>query len=165
MTDDVEDHRVFRPGGVSYLHIPAPDPARSAAFYRAAFAWSIRDDEGSPAFEDGTGHVIGHFIRGLPVAGHAGHLPYVYVDSVDETLDKVTANGGTIIRPPFPEGDLWVATVEDPAGNLLGIWQRGPSERGYLLTTIDERRCRDGRARIGREDVGNASGPASLALT
>src|SRR5258708_40212998 len=88
-----------------------------------------------------TGHVIGHFIRGLPVAGHARHLPYAYVDSVDETLDKVTANGGTIIRPPFPEGDLWVATVEDPAGNLLGIWQRGPSERGYLLTTIDERRC------------------------
>jgi uncharacterized protein len=105
---------------------PAPDPARSAAFYRAAFAWSIRDAEDSPAFEDGTGHVIGHFIRGLPVAGHAGHVPYVYVDSVDETLDKVTANGGTIIRPPFPEGDLWVATAENPAGILLGIWQRGP---------------------------------------
>ena len=104
MPGDDEEGRVFRPGGVSYLHIPAPDPARSAAFYRAAFAWSIRDDEGSPAFEDGTGHVIGHFIRGLPVAGHAGHLPYVYVDSVDETLDKVTANGGTIIRPPFPRG-------------------------------------------------------------
>jgi uncharacterized protein len=125
MTGDGEDHRVFRPGGVSYLHIPAPDPAHSTAFYRAAFGWSIRDDEDSPAFEDGTGHVIGHFIRGLPV----GHLPYVYVDSVDETLDKVAANGGAIMRPPFPEGDLWVATVEDPAGNLLGIWQRGPRAR------------------------------------
>jgi predicted enzyme related to lactoylglutathione lyase len=158
MTGGGEDHRVFRPGGVSYLHIPAPDPGRSAAFYRAAFAWSIRDDEGSPAFEDGTGHVIGHFIRGLAVAGHARHLPYAYVDSVDETLDKVTANGGTIIRPPFPEGDLWVATVEDPAGNLLGVWQRGPSERGYLLTTIDERRCRDGRARIGARDRALGSG-------
>ena len=49
--------------------------------------------------------MIGHFIRGLPVAGHAGHLPYLYVESVDETLTKVTANGGTIIRPKFPEGN------------------------------------------------------------
>jgi hypothetical protein len=39
---------------VSCLHIPAPDPARSTAFYRAAFAWSIRDDKDSPAFADGT---------------------------------------------------------------------------------------------------------------
>jgi predicted enzyme related to lactoylglutathione lyase len=50
--------------------------------------------------------VIGHFIRDLPIAGHAGHLPYPYDESVDETLAKVTANAGTIIRPPFPEGNL-----------------------------------------------------------
>jgi uncharacterized protein len=124
MTSDHEEHGVFRLNGVSYLHIPAPDPARAVAFYRAVFAWSIRDDEDSPAFEDGSGHVIGHFIRDLPVAGHAGHIPYVYVEAVDETLDKVTANGGTIIQSPFPEGDLLVATFHDPAGNLLGVWQR-----------------------------------------
>lgn len=88
MTGGGQDHRVFRPGGVSDLHIPAPDPARSATFYRAAFPWCIRDDEDSPAFDDGTGHVIGHFIRGLPVAGHAGHVPDVYADSVDETLTR-----------------------------------------------------------------------------
>jgi predicted enzyme related to lactoylglutathione lyase len=124
MTSDREEHRVFRLSGVSYLHIPAPEPARAVAFYRAVFAWSIRDDEDTPAFEDGSGHVTGHFIRDLPVAGDAGHIPYVYVDAVDETLDKVTANGGTIIRPPYPEGDLLVATIHDPAGNLLGVWQR-----------------------------------------
>jgi hypothetical protein len=126
MTSDNEDHRVFRLNGVSYLHIPAPDPARAVAFYRSVFAWRIRDDEDSPAFEDGTGHVIGHFIRDLPVASDAGHIPYVYVEAVDETLDRVTANGGTIIRTPFSEGDLLVATIHDPAGNLLGVWQRAP---------------------------------------
>jgi predicted enzyme related to lactoylglutathione lyase len=63
--------------------------------------------------------VIGHFIRNSPIAGHAGHLPCLYVESVDETLAKVTANGGTIIRPPFPEHNPQVATVDDPAGNLL----------------------------------------------
>ncbi len=102
MPGDDEQGPVFRPDGAPCLHIPSPDPASSAAFYRAAFAWNIRDDEDSPAFEDGTGQVIDHFIRDLPVAGHAGHLPYVSVESVDETLDNVTANGGTIIRPPSP---------------------------------------------------------------
>ena len=126
MPGDDEEGRVFRPSGVSYLHIPAPDPASSATFYRAAFAWNTRDDEDSPAFEDGTGHVTGHFIRDLPVAGHAGHFPYVSVESGDETLAKVTAGGGTIIRPPFPKGELRIATIDDPAGNLLGVWQRGP---------------------------------------
>jgi PhnB protein len=121
-----EESKVFRPGGVSYLHIPSPEPERSTAFYQAAFDWSIREDDGSPAFEDGTGHVIGHFITDLPVAGDAGFLPYVYVENVDEALSRVTANGGTIVRPPFPEGELWVATVHDPNGNLLGLWQSRP---------------------------------------
>jgi predicted enzyme related to lactoylglutathione lyase len=50
----------------------------------------------------------------------------VYVEAVAETLDKVTAHGGAIVRSPFPEGDLLVATIHDPAGNLLGVWQRAP---------------------------------------
>jgi predicted enzyme related to lactoylglutathione lyase len=83
----------------------------------------MRDEPEAPAFEDGTGHVIGHFVSDLDVAGPAGHLPYVY-GSVDETLAKVTANGGTIVRPRFSEGDLWVATVRDPAGNVIGVWHR-----------------------------------------
>jgi uncharacterized protein len=126
MTGEEGPHSVFRPGGLSYLHVPAPEPARSAAFYRHVFAWSIRDDPESPAFEDGTGHVIGHFIRDLPVAEDAGILPYVYVRSVEETLDRVASGGGAVVRAPFSEGNLWVAMIRDPAGNLLGVWQRKP---------------------------------------
>ena len=120
----MDEQRVFRPGGVSYLHIPAPDPVHLAGFYHSVFGWKVREDPGEPAFEDGTGHVIGHFVSSLAVAGPAGYLPYVYVGSVDETLEKVGANGGTLIRPRFSEGDLWVAIVQDPAGNVIGVWQR-----------------------------------------
>jgi uncharacterized protein len=119
-----EEHPVFRPGGLSYLHIPAPDPVKLAGFYRAVFGWKVRDDADEPAFEDGTGHVIGHFVSDLAVAGMAGHLPYVYVGSLDDTLEKVRANGGTIVRPRFSEGNLWVAVAQDPAGNVIGVWQR-----------------------------------------
>jgi len=119
------EHRVFRVGGVSYLRIPAQDPRRSAAFYESVFGWSVRADRDEPSFEDGTGHVIGHFMADLPSAGEAGVRPYIYVEGVDETLDKVVAHGGEVVTAPYPEGDLLVATFRDPSGNVLGVWQQG----------------------------------------
>ena len=115
---------MFRPGDVSYLRIAAPDPARSAAFYNAVFGWKIRKD--NTAFEDGTGHIIGHFMPDLPVAGEAGVIPYVYVQDIDEALARVPGVGGEVTTKPYPEGDLWVAMTRDPAGNAIGVWQHGP---------------------------------------
>jgi uncharacterized protein len=115
---------VFRAGGISYLRIPAADPQRAAAFYAAVFGWSVRTDRDDPSFEDGTGHVIGHFVADQPVAGEAGVRPYVFVEGLDETVEKVAANGGQVVTPPYPEGDLRVATFRDPAGNVVGVWER-----------------------------------------
>jgi uncharacterized protein len=121
-----DDNPVFRVGGVSYLRIPADDPRRSARFYRDVFGWAIDDQHDEPSFEDGSGHVIGHFVADLPVGGDAGIRPYVYVENVDDTLEKVSAGGGETVTEPYPEGDLWVATFHDPAGNIVGVWQSGP---------------------------------------
>jgi predicted enzyme related to lactoylglutathione lyase len=35
-------------------------------------------------------------------------------------------HGGAPVMAPYPEGDLWVATFRDPAGNIVGVWQQGP---------------------------------------
>jgi predicted enzyme related to lactoylglutathione lyase len=120
-----EEPRVFRIGGVSYLRIPALEPRHAAAFYEAVFGWSVRVDRESPSFEDGSGHVIGHFVSDLAVAGEAGIRPYVFVERVDETLEVVAAHGGEVVTPPYPEGNLWVATFRDPSGNVIGVWQHG----------------------------------------
>jgi predicted enzyme related to lactoylglutathione lyase len=116
---------VFRAGGISYLRIPAADPRASAAFYEAVFGWTIRRDRTDPAFEDGSGHVIGHFVSDLPSAGEAGFRPYVYVERVHDTLDKAVAEGAQVETAPYPEGDLCVATFRDPTGNVIGVWQQG----------------------------------------
>ena len=95
------------------------------AFYRDVFGWKIREDLSHPAFTDGTGHVIGHFMSDLAVVGEGGVLPYVYVADLDAALQRVIDHGGTIDDQPYPEGNLWVATARDPAGNFVGLWQAG----------------------------------------
>jgi predicted enzyme related to lactoylglutathione lyase len=121
----MEEPTVFRPGGVSYLRIPAPDPTASATFYATVFGWTVDTDRAIPNFQDGSGHVIGHFMPDLPVAGAAGVRPYVYVEDVRATLDRALANGAEPATAPDPEGDLTVATFRDPAGNEIGVWQQG----------------------------------------
>jgi hypothetical protein len=114
---------VFRIGGVSYLRIPGEDPHGLAEFYGAVFGWSIRGHPTHPAFEDGTGHVIGHFVSDQTVAGEGGVRPYVFVERVDETVAAAVAHGAEVVAETYPEGDLLVATFRDPAGNVVGIWQ------------------------------------------
>jgi hypothetical protein len=48
MTGDGEDHRVFPAWWRVLPAHPGTGPGRSAASYRAAFAWGIRDDEDPP---------------------------------------------------------------------------------------------------------------------
>ena len=125
---DEGEPRVFRPAGVSYLRIPADDPAQTAAFYQSVFGWTVDTNRPDPSFEDGTGHVIGHFVVEQPAAGEAGFRPYIYVERLDDTLEAISGHGGAVLTAPYPEGDLWVATFRDPAGNVLGVWQRGPRD-------------------------------------
>ena len=125
MASDEGESRVFRRAGISYLRIPARDAQASAAFYHDVFGWTVDAARADPSFEDGSGHVIGHLVPDAAVAGEAGVRPYVYVDSVDDTLERVSDLGGALVEPPYAEGDLRVATFRDPAGNVIGVWQRG----------------------------------------
>jgi uncharacterized protein len=125
MSSSADDRpSVFRPASISYLRIPAPDPQQLAAFYSEVFGWTVDRDRRVPNFSDGSGHVIGHFVDDVSVAGSAGVRPYVYVEDIDETLHFVVVNGGRVATAPYPEGNLRVATFSDPAGNEIGIWTR-----------------------------------------
>jgi uncharacterized protein len=124
-----DENPVFRRGGVSYLRIPAPDPRGLADFYRAVFDWEIHGRDERPGFHDGSGHVIGHFVADAEVAGEAGMRPYVFVEGVDEILERVRAAGGRTATAPYPEGELRIATFADPAGNIIGVWELAASTR------------------------------------
>ena len=117
----------FGHGQLAYVQIPALDVHASAAFYKSIFEWEVRG--GTPAhlsFTDSTGTIIGAFVTGRAISSEPGVVLYVYVHGIDATLEKMVAAGSRVVREPYAEGDVWVATLVDPAGNVIGIWQFGP---------------------------------------
>ncbi|SRR5579884_926345 len=116
-----------RHGAFSYLQIPAINARQSAIFYEQVFGWKIRErDTDHPRFDDGTGQVSGAWVTDQAISREPGLLLYIYVDAIDNAIEQIKAQGGEIVKAPFPEGNLWVATFRDPAGNVLGLFQDGP---------------------------------------
>jgi predicted enzyme related to lactoylglutathione lyase len=121
------DATLTRHGGLSYLEIPAADVHRSAAFYEAVCGWKVEWRQPDDAlFTDATGHMIGRWVAGRAAPREPGLVPYFYVDRIDDAISQAVANGGEVVKPVYAEGDIWVATVRDPAGNVIGLWQAGP---------------------------------------
>ena len=119
--------RLARHGGLSYLEIPASDPGLAATFYKAVLGWRIEErDTDDFRFEDATGHLIGRWVSGHAISREPGFLAYFYVDHIDDAVGRLVAHGGEIVKSPYPEGNLRVATFRDPSGNLLGLWQEVP---------------------------------------
>jgi predicted enzyme related to lactoylglutathione lyase len=115
-------------GKVSYMQIPAADVDVSAEFYAQVFGWSVRPDTNPThrSFTDATGEMIGAWVTGRAISREAGVLPFIYVTRIDDTLREVEQAGGATVTPVYAEGELWVATFRDPAGNVMGVWQAGP---------------------------------------
>ena len=113
-----------RHGGLSYLEIPAVDTQKSAAFYEQVVGWRIqrRGIDDYP-FEDATGHLIGQWVSGRAISHEPGLLPYFYVNRIKDAVSRAVAQGGEVVKAPYREGNLWVTTVRDPSGNVIGLWQ------------------------------------------
>lgn len=121
--------RLARPGGLSYVHLPATDVGQAARFYAGVFGWAVRDaDSDRPSFDDGTGHVAGAWMTDQEVNRKPGILLYIYVDDIDDAVRRIVGAGGTIVAAPEDEGTLRVARFRDPSGNVLGLWQE--TDRG-----------------------------------
>ena len=121
------DQHLFGNGRISYIQIPASNVREAAAFYASVFDWKIRGgSDHHLSFTDATGDMIGAWVTGRAVSSEPGVLPYIYVHGIDAAIDRIKAHGGEVVKSPYPEGNLWVATFQDPSGNVLGIWQQGP---------------------------------------
>lgn len=112
-------------GKVCYIEIPAADEKKSSSFYQSVFGWNIRTrGDGSVAFDDGVGEVSGAWVLGRPPMTEVGLLIYIMVDSVADTVEKITANGGRIVQPIGADAPAITARFSDAAGTILGLYQQ-----------------------------------------
>lgn len=97
---------------------------RSADFYSKVFGWNVRTrGGGQKAFDDSVGEVSGTWVTRRPPASQVGLLFYIMVDSVRDTIDLVTANGGEIVQQIGADAPEITARFRDPAGNVMGLYQ------------------------------------------
>lgn len=110
-------------GQLSYLQIPAIDVGQSAIFYERIFGWHV--EQSHPGFE--APGLIGQWVTDRSAAPDAGLLAWIQVDRIDETLELVRTYGGAVLEGSSPDGtERLLATIRDPAGNVLGIVQDIP---------------------------------------
>ena len=124
-------------GDFFWLDLLAQDPAREAEFYRNLAGYSVTSEH----VGTGVDRLVlssGRYARAAVAQMSArvkkpGWLPYVLVNDVPGTLQKVTQAGGRVLVEPRPElldGNL--AVIADPRGGVLGIidWDREASQGG-----------------------------------
>jgi len=111
-------------GKICYIEMPARDVARSASFYKNVFGWNIRQrGDGATAFDDTIGEVSGAFVLNRKPMTEVGLLVYIMVDNIQDAIEKVVANGGTIIQPVGMDSPEITARFTDPGGNIIGLYQ------------------------------------------
>jgi len=119
-------------GRVVHFEIPADDPARAVSFYEEVFGWTITKWEGPSEYwlistgpEGEPGIDGGLAKRATPEIGTENTID---VDSVDDFVAKIEANGGKILRPKSAvPGVGWLAYCQDTEGNTFGIMQSDPT--------------------------------------
>ena len=105
-------------GQIAYLQLPAIDVARSAAFYESVFGWSTDPTYGS--FE--APGMIGQWTTERPPATTEGPVVWIYADHLYPILERVAADGGRVRgRPRLDDVERWLAEIDDPAGNRIGV--------------------------------------------
>ncbi len=113
---------------VNYFELQADNPERSMKFYEQAFGWKFKNSgmgenywmfEAGPDDEKGVNG--GLMSRQFP---GQGNLITIFVDSVDESLERIVAAGGEIIHPKLAIPTIgWAAYFKDSEGNAAGIFQ------------------------------------------
>jgi predicted enzyme related to lactoylglutathione lyase len=113
----------FANGKICYIEIPALNSGQSASFYQNVFSWSIREDnDGNMSFDDGAGEVSGMWVTGRQ-PHNGGIMVSIMVYNLQDTINLVKQNGGSILENDYPAPSGNTAFFKDPAGNVFCLYQ------------------------------------------
>jgi uncharacterized protein len=119
---------------VVHFEIPFDDKKRAMKFYGDAFGWKLTDmaemsyviAETAPTGDNQLPKEPGAINGGLFARPKEAPNPTIYVgvESIDQTLKKVSAAGGKVVTPKTPiPGMGSFARVSDTEGNVVGLFE------------------------------------------
>ena len=122
---------------VVHFEITFDDHARAKEFYGSVFDWELNDMDmgGGMVYTTATTVPINEQMRptepgaingGFTGRGKETPSPVITigVDSIDDTLKKVEASGGSIVTPRTPIPDMGAfAYFKDSEGNTMGLFE------------------------------------------
>lgn len=132
-------------GSPTWIDLGTHDLDGAVAFYGELFGWDFSDmgeDFGHYNMISNHGSAVGGAMSSLMGPEGPTEEPqnptawtvYLHTEDLEETLNKVTSQGGTVHYPAAPVGELgFMAIIEDPAGAALGLWQPNQFE-GFEVT-------------------------------
>ena len=112
----------------SWVDLASGDAAASREFYAKVFGWQVEVNPDPQYGGYGLARLGGSDAAGIgpkmdPNAPTAWNL-YIGSDDLEDLSGRVTANGGTVVMPPFDVGDQGrMAVFQDPAGAFISAWQ------------------------------------------
>ena len=122
---------------VVHFEITFDDHKRATEFYGSVFDWDLdHNDMGNgvvyttattvPVGDDRLPKEPGAINGGFTSRGSETPSPVITigVDSIDDTLKKVEAGGGTTVTPRTPIENMGAfAYFKDSEGNVMGLWE------------------------------------------
>jgi predicted enzyme related to lactoylglutathione lyase len=107
---------------VMHFEIGCKDKTKTAEFYAQLFDWKISHEGPAAMIAADPGGIPGHIVA----LGHEPHnftTFYVDVEDVAAYLAKATALGGKTLVPPIELPTGTFAWMQDPEGNMIGLWK------------------------------------------
>ena len=106
-----------------FAELNTHDVAQAQRFYASVFDWKTEplvEDGGYLAFQQN-----GRDVAGLRHGkGPTRWIPYLCVESADQTTIRARDLRASVIAPPFDlDGLARKAVVHDPAGGVVGLWE------------------------------------------
>jgi len=119
---------------IVHFEIPAADVEKLKLFYEGLFGWKIEKHPGPVEYwmiqtvpVDEKGMALRPGVNGGMIKKESSeHKPvnYISVESIDESIEKVTRFGGKIVIPKHEVPNVgWIATAMDPEGNQIALLQ------------------------------------------
>ena len=109
---------------VHHFEIGCRDRDESQTFYRSVFGWDSKPyGPLSHQFDTAATGGLPGFTTALGHEPHNYVMIYVEVDDIDQVLEQVRGQGGSIVVPATEvPGQGRFAWCKDPSGNLFGLW-------------------------------------------